>query len=225
MLAFIRYWFYFFGCEGEEKDEKLRSIWGLIFPSNIMMAVIISLWAHVKSYDSNVAIIAWVFFLSHLVIQYKLGYQYAKNGRGFFERIRDEVDAELEEERREREEQRKRQREKKTAAYGGEAYKRQSYGESYSAGAEENSYHQENGNYSSETHTQIPTNNNDYVTSRLRILELPINTRDFSVVKAKYRELIKVHHPDKGGAVEKAAKIIDAYKDLKKEFEKSSYAV
>lgn len=220
MFAFIKFWFYYFGYEGKEKDDRLRSIWDNLLLSNGFFALAVSTWAQYNSLDSSVIVIVWVFAVLHLIIQYKIGFQYAKNGRGFFEKVVDEIDRELEEERREQEEQRKKRREKETAYDHGDAYKRKNSGKTNSS--QDKQGQKSNYRHSSYGSTNYSTrSDNNYIFTRLKELELSPTIRDFTVIKQKYRQLIKIHHPDKGGSEDRTAKIIDAYKDLQKVFEGS----
>lgn len=43
------------------------------------------------------------------------------------------------------------------------------------------------------------------------VLDLPVGTRDLAVVRKRYRELAKVHHPDAGGDHAKMVELNDAY--------------
>lgn len=54
------------------------------------------------------------------------------------------------------------------------------------------------------------------------ILELR-NFANLTEIREKYRELIKINHPDKGGKAENFEKIKKAYEILKSEESKSEY--
>ncbi len=46
------------------------------------------------------------------------------------------------------------------------------------------------------------------------ILNLP-NYSSYETIKLKYKELVKIHHPDKGGLSENLDRIVSAYEYLK----------
>lgn len=54
------------------------------------------------------------------------------------------------------------------------------------------------------------------------ILELS-NYSTYDVIKSKYKELVKIHHPDKGGDAYTFDKILLAYEFLKDEKRKSDF--
>jgi curved DNA-binding protein CbpA len=54
------------------------------------------------------------------------------------------------------------------------------------------------------------------------ILELP-NYSSYEVIKSKYKELVKINHPDKGGDAYTFDKILLAYEFLKDEKRKSDF--
>jgi hypothetical protein len=47
-----------------------------------------------------------------------------------------------------------------------------------------------------------------------------IDNLDMSMVKKRYRELVKIHHPDKGGHRDRFEKIQEAYENLKEKLDK-----
>lgn len=53
-------------------------------------------------------------------------------------------------------------------------------------------------------------------------LDLP-NYSSLDKIKAKYKELVKIHHPDKGGCPDKLDKIIIAYESIKDPNKKNEF--
>ena len=54
------------------------------------------------------------------------------------------------------------------------------------------------------------------------VLDLP-NYSTIDIVKSKYKELVKIHHPDKGGSADAFDKIVIAYEFLKDLKNKSEF--
>ena len=54
------------------------------------------------------------------------------------------------------------------------------------------------------------------------ILDLP-KYSPIEIIKLRYKEMVKIHHPDKGGKAESLDKIVYAYEFFKDEARKGEY--